>query len=285
MNKYLQSTAAHNGTPADDPEQSQAIQVTQSERVVEATTAQGPSLDMEMTSRNYPSIAHDSNLEAVNRTDSQEDGTSSVQIDDIVPGNLSDWGGMQQETCASAQAGNFISTSSLPLEWGETFPGPSVNSQTLFELPDSGLVPCDPLATMHSRIPDVVSEPRPQRTKTISDAAVFAQQVYIAASKLLSKKSAHVTSLPSLPSSKSQTCLPECFVNEIASTAVEVIGSLAGLNTYIYGIVGCCSFSLTYHPPSVQTTQLMCDQEIRKLYGAGFAVAFDQQRGSAHDHT
>lgn len=252
MNKYLQSTAPHNGTPADDPEQSEAIQVTQSERVVEATTAQGPSPDMEMTSRNDPSIAHDSHLEAVNRTDSQEDETASDQIDDLVPGNLSDWGGMQQETCSSAQAGDFISTSSLPLEWGETFPGPSVNSQTLFELPDSGLVPCDQLATMHSRIPDALSEPRPQRTKTISDAAVFAQQVYIAASKILSKKSAHVTSLPSLPSSKSQTCLPECIVNEIASTAVEVIGSLAGLNTYIYGIVGCCSFSLTYHHPFKQ---------------------------------
>lgn len=272
LNKYLQSTAQPNGNSADDAEQSEALQATNSGRVVEAITAQGRSPDIEMTSHNDAGIEHDSNPEAVDRTNSQQDGTASIQIDDLVSGNLSDWGetspsqvdavdaryilpgvvdktDMQQETRASAQAGTFISTSSLPLDWGETFPGPSVNSQNLFELPDSSIVSCDPSATMHSRIPDAVPEPRPQRTKTISDAAVFAQQVYIAASKILSRKSAHVLSLPSLPSSQSPSCLPECFVNEIASTAVEVIGSLAGLNTYIYGIVGCCYSSLTYRHP------------------------------------
>lgn len=262
LNKYLQSTAQPNGNSADDAEQSEALQATNSGRVVEAITAQGRSPDIEMASHNDVGIEHDSNLEAVDRTDSQQEGTASVQIDDLVSGDLSDWGetsprqvdavdaryifpgavdrtDVQQETRASAQAGDFISTSSLPLDWGETFPGPSANSQNLFEPPDSSLVSCDQSATMHSRIPDAVPEPSPQRTKTINDAAVFAQQVYIAASKILSSKSAHVPSLPSLPSSKSPRCLPKCFVNEIASTAVEVIGSLAGLNTYIYGIVGC----------------------------------------------
>lgn len=252
MNKYLQSTAAHNGSYADDPEQSEAIRATHSGRVVEATTAQERSPDIEMTSRNDAGIEHDSHLEAFNRTDSYEDGTASVQIDDLVPGNLSDWGDVQQETRASAQAGDFISTSSLPLEWGETFPGPSINPQNLFELPDSSLVSCDPSALMHSQIPDAVSEPHPQRTKTISDAAVFAQQVYIAASKILSRKTSNAPSVPSLPNSQSPNCLPECFVNEIASTAVEVIGSLAGLNTYIYGIVGCYSSSLSHRHPFKQ---------------------------------
>lgn len=269
MNKYLQSTAAHNGPYADDPEQSEATQATHSGRVVEAAaTAQERSLDIEMTLCNDAGIEYDTHLEAVDRIDSQQDGTASVQTDNLVPVDPSNWGetslrqvdavdarynlpgafdrtDVQRETHVSAQAGSFVSTSSLPLDWGETFPGPSVNSQNLFELLDSSLGSCDPSATIHSRIPDAVPDPSPQRTKTISDAAVFAQQVYIAASKILSRKTANVLSLPSLPNSKSPNSLPECFVNEIASTAVEVIGSLAGLNTYIYGIVGCCPSSLT----------------------------------------
>lgn len=221
-----------------------------------------------MTSQIDGGIEDYSHIHPADRTDFQRDGTASIQIGDLDSGNLSHWEetrpgqgdaadarymlsgavdsrDVQQETRPSPQAGHSISTTSLPLDWGETFPGPNVTSQNLFELPDSSLDSCDPSAIMRSRVPNAMSEPSPQRTKTISDAAVFAQQVYIAASNLLSRKSAHALSLRSLPSSKDSTCLPELLVNEIASTAVEVIGSLAGLNTYIYGVVGCSSHSIT----------------------------------------
>lgn len=246
LNKYLQNIAPQNGACADDPQQS------------ETTTAQP--LDMALPSLNDAGTEHGIPLEAVDPHDSQQNRTASAQIEDVVSGNLTEWGeiipghddavdarddipgafdrtDVQHETRALALAGDFISSNSLPPDWGEMIPGPSVHSQHPLDRQYSTLDFSDTSATMHWRIPDAVPEPGPDGTKTISDAAVFAQQVYIAASKIISRKSANDLSSPSSISPS------EHFVNEIASTAVEVIGSLAGLNTYIYGIVGCHSSS------------------------------------------
>ncbi|KAF3011723.1 hypothetical protein E8E14_010072 [Neopestalotiopsis sp. 37M] len=86
---------------------------------------------------------------------------------------------------------------------------------------------------MYAQIPRPIFETYVPNTKSISNAAIFAQQVYFAASRVLTGASSNGLVLST---EANQPHLPGYMVNEIASTAVEVIGSLAGLNTYIYGV-------------------------------------------------
>lgn len=111
--------------------------------------------------------------------------------------------------------------------WGDAIVGHGIEPQMATPAPGPGM--------MHAQIPRPIFEAHVPNTRTISNAAIFAQQVYLAASRVLTGAS---TSRPIQPTEANEAHLPAYLVNEIASTAVEVIGSLAGLNTYIYGSVG-----------------------------------------------
>lgn len=114
-----------------------------------------------------------------------------------------------------------------PADWGYAALEKGIEPQAGTLAPGPGI--------MYAQIPRPIFETYVPNTKSISNAAIFAQQVYFAAGRVLTGASSNG---PVLSTEANESHLPGYMVNEIAATAVEVIGSLAGLNTYIYGVVG-----------------------------------------------
>ncbi|ETS84331.1 hypothetical protein PFICI_02356 [Pestalotiopsis fici W106-1] len=169
-------------------------------------------------------------------------------------------------TPASAQNGLFVPEIHWSADTGDTVPDQSIDLQAM--TPTPGLV------TMQARIPRPIFETYTSNTGTISNAAIFAQQVYFAASKVLTGASTNSLILPI--GYKQSPHPPGDLVNEIASSAVEVIGSLAGLNTYIYGVrfANCMEQVLRW--------RLTNDQEVRMAISEPFRPTTLQRKTPTH---